>query len=84
MWPGEPQAWQKILGRLAVERADAWVEAPAELEAEPGTKDLKDLSTLATASRTFAYSLSAKRATKYAFNCFFKTGDFSLRLWHQR
>ena len=43
-----------------------------------GGRRLKDFSTLATASRTFAYSLSAKRAAKYALDCFFETGNFSL------
>ena len=75
MWPGTPEAQQKILGRLAVERADAWVEAPLALKAG---REQKTLSTLATALRTFAYSLSAKRVTKYALNCFFETGNLSL------
>ena len=44
----------------------------------PGAEHLKDLSTLATASRTFVYSLSTKRAAKYALNCFFETSNFSL------
>lgn len=64
---------KKILGR-----ADAWEEVLLEPEVGPEAKDLKDLSTLATASRTFAYSLSAKWATKYAINCFFEAGSFSL------
>ena len=49
-----------------------------EPEAVQGTEDLKDLSTLATASRIFAYSLSAKRATKYALNCFLLKDKISL------